>query len=187
MQTELTELACKVLSDAATAMRTVRENTDDRDAAEICAHHAAQLSSLLEDLNRPKCRSADNVVMLNAAPTQAMVDVLKRELVTTSRGGILRAGVALAAAIAEGALQEVRTLEMHWGEPKRKLEIEGSPSDGYGAWFTDTDGNLHTVVTFDHPFAAADWCERNGFAWEVIGLMEDRDPLVELAAWRAAQ
>lgn len=71
------------------------------------------------------------------------------------------------------------------GEPKRRLEIEGSPSDGYDAWFTDSDGNLHTVVSFAHPMAAADWCERNGFAWEVIGL--EGDPAQWLADWRAQQ
>lgn len=69
--------------------------------------------------------------------------------------------------------------------PKRRLEIEGSPSDGYDAWFTDSDGNLNTVVSFADPRAAADWCERNGFAWEVIGL--EGDPAQWLADWRAQQ
>lgn len=72
------------------------------------------------------------------------------------------------------------------GPPRQKLEIEGRPSDGYDAWFTDSDGNLCTVVTFAHPFATADWCERNGFAWEIIGAVpEDVDS--GLAEWRAQQ
>lgn len=85
-----------------------------------------------------------------------------------------------------GQLPEtINVLEMTFGEPKRKLEIEGSPSVGYDAWMTDTDGDLHTIVTYAHPYAAADWCERNGFAWEVIGAVGD--PVAALAAWRAEQ
>lgn len=71
------------------------------------------------------------------------------------------------------------------GPPRQKLDIEGSPSDGYDAWFTDSDGNLNTVVSFANPMATADWCERNGFAWEVIGL--EGDPAQWLADWRAQQ
>jgi hypothetical protein len=72
-------------------------------------------------------------------------------------------------------------------EPLRKLEIEhDGHGGGYQAWFTDADGNLHEFGDpFDHPYAAVDWCERNGFAWEVIGATGD--PLVALAAWRAEQ
>ncbi|MCY1457535.1 hypothetical protein D9M71_748390 [compost metagenome] len=71
-------------------------------------------------------------------------------------------------------------------EPLRKLEIEHTDGLGYWAWLTDTDGNLmHVGETFDHPYAAADWCERNGFAWEVVGATGD--PLAALAAWRAGK
>lgn len=70
-------------------------------------------------------------------------------------------------------------------EPRRKLEIEEGLGGAYDAWLTDSDGNLHTIAAYAHPMATADWCERNGFAWEVIGLKGD--PLVALARWRAGK
>lgn len=68
--------------------------------------------------------------------------------------------------------------------PARKLEIE--EFDGrYWIWMDCTGDDRYTFgPRLDHPFAAADWCERNGFAWEVAG---STDPLAELAKWRAAQ
>lgn len=66
-----------------------------------------------------------------------------------------------------------------------KLNIESDDREGFRTWFTDKDGGLLQVGDpFDHPYAAADWCERNGFAWEVIGA---DDPVAGMAAWRAAQ
>ena len=66
-----------------------------------------------------------------------------------------------------------------------KLSIESDDREGFRTWLTDRDGGLLQVGdAFDHPYAAADWCERNGFAWEVIGA---EDPVAGLAAWRAAQ
>lgn len=66
-----------------------------------------------------------------------------------------------------------------------KLSIESDDREGFRTWFTDKDGGLLQVGdAFDHPYAAADWCERNRFAWEVIGA---EDPVARLAEWRAAQ
>lgn len=69
-------------------------------------------------------------------------------------------------------------------EPRRKLEIEDRCLGGFEPWLCDANGGYFSVgPVFDSPYAVADWCEHNGFAWEVIGLVGD--PLVELAAWRA--
>lgn len=103
---------------------------------------------------------------------------------------------AYAAACPADALERLLALEPNadnlkrWqelkAEPLRKLEIEHVDNSFYWAWMTDADGNLHQVgPQLDHPYELADWCERNGFAWEVIGATGD--PLVELAAWRAGK
>lgn len=91
--------------------------------------------------------------------------------------------------LAEDLTEKLAVWEAGRGVPKLKLDIEGSPSDGYSVyWTNDADGEHPNFGDrHDHPFAAADWCERNGFAWEVLHLAEGTDPLAELAAWRAAQ
>ena len=75
------------------------------------------------------------------------------------------------------------------GQLKRRvLLIEGSPSDLYKAWLTDTDGNIYPVGDpYLNPWAVADWCDRNGFAFEVCGLLDGVDPTEELAKWRAVR
>lgn len=75
------------------------------------------------------------------------------------------------------------------GEPlylARLLKIELDDKAGYAVSLTDSDGDMRQLGDhFDHPYAAVDWCERNGFAWEVIGAVGD--PVAALAAWRAEQ
>lgn len=75
------------------------------------------------------------------------------------------------------------------GPPRQKLGVkELCPGSGYYAWFTDDYGNPFQIGDGQQsadPFEVADWCERNGFAWEVIGL--EGDPAQRLADWRAAQ
>lgn len=75
------------------------------------------------------------------------------------------------------------------GPPRQKLTVkELCPGSGYYAWFTDDYGNPFQIGDGQpsaNPGEVADWCERNGFAWEVIGL--EGDPAQWLAHWRAQQ
>lgn len=42
--------------------------------------------------------------------------------------------------------------------------IEGSSSDGYRLWFTDSDGNLNTLgEPFEFEWQAKAWAANNGF------------------------
>lgn len=151
-----------------------------------------------------------NFVMVPAMPSQVMVAALKQELLSLGRPA-----EALAAAIKAGALEQIDTLEItfqwpradamerllalepnagllkRWqglkAEPLRKLEIDRSGGAIYECFLFDTDDGAYSVgPVHDDPYAAADWCERNGFAWEVV-VGATGDPLVALAAWRAGK
>lgn len=82
----------------------------------------------------------------------------------------------------------VRSLKaLHASEPLPVVDIGGSPSDGYLPWVVNADGDLEAVngEFWSHPFACADWCERNGYGWRVMDLEADAEPYQLLAKWRA--
>ena len=148
--------------------------------------HELGLEDLMEGAYHAGAKSNRRAVRNDTPAPDSIATALR----TADWSGVPIGNKALIEAAAQalnngGSLPDtIHVTELSWGEPKRKLEIEGDRIDGYGAWMTDTDGNLHTVVTFSHPYEVADWCERNGFAWEVVGA---DDPVAGLAAWRAQQ
>jgi hypothetical protein len=85
-------------------------------------------------------------------------------------------------------MNEQRARAMATSLERRVLQIEGTVDSMYTSWLIDSLGeSVQVGGAYTTPWEAADWCERNGFAWEVVGLADDVDPVAVLKGWRAAR